>query len=125
MIGRPYVAEHSMNVRNRRDVEERRSSTPEERFEDLFALTEAYMTAEDCEMLVRAFEFASEAHKGQCRKSGEPFVIHPIEVGIILADLRMDAETICAALLHDTVEDTDVTPEQVEEVFNDQVRQLV
>ena len=125
MIGRPYVAEHSMNVRNRRDVEERRSSTPEERFEELFALTEAYMTAEDCEMLVRAFEFASEAHKGQCRKSGEPFVIHPIEVGIILADLRMDAETICAALLHDTVEDTDVTPEQVEEVFNDQVRQLV
>ncbi|MBR5259477.1 MAG: bifunctional (p)ppGpp synthetase/guanosine-3',5'-bis(diphosphate) 3'-pyrophosphohydrolase, partial [Eggerthellaceae bacterium] len=114
-----------MNARNRRDVEERRSSTPEERFEELFALTEAYMAAEDCEMLVRAFEFASEAHKGQCRKSGEPFVIHPIEVGIILADLRMDAETICAALLHDTVEDTDVTPEQVEEVFNDQVRQLV
>ena len=63
--------------------------------------------------------------QGQCRKSGEPFIIHPIEVGIILADLRMDAETITAALLHDTVEDTKVTAEEVERTFNPQVRALV
>ena len=77
------------------------------------------------EELRRAFEFARDAHAGQCRKSGEPFIIHPIEVGIILADLRMDAETITAALLHDTVEDTKVTAEEVERTFNPQVRALV
>ena len=58
----------------------------------------------------KAFRFASDAHEGQCRKSGEPFVVHPVEVAIILADLRMDVETLIAALLHDTVEDTEVTP---------------
>lgn len=125
MIGRPYVAEHAMNARARRDGDSRRTRTPEERFEELASLTDAYMDANERDMLRRAFEFAGEAHKGQCRKSGEPFIIHPIEVGIILADLRMDAETICAALLHDTVEDTDVTGEDVERTFNAQVRQLV
>ena len=76
-------------------------------------------------MLAKAFRFASEAHEGQCRKSGEPFVAHPVEVAIILADLRMDVETLCAALLHDTVEDTSVTRDQVEAEFNPQVAQLV
>ena len=83
------------------------------------------MDAPEEAMLRRAFEFARAAHAGQCRKSGEPFIIHPIEVGIILADLRMDAETITAALLHDTVEDTKVTAEEVERTFNPQVRALV
>ncbi len=83
------------------------------------------MDAPEEAMLRRAFEFARDAHAGQCRKSGEPFIIHPIEVGIILADLRMDAETITAALLHDTVEDTKVTAEEVERTFNPQVRALV
>ncbi len=125
MIGRPYVAEHGMSSRSRRDSGDRRTRTPEERFEELVELTDPYMEPDERAMLARAFEFASEAHKGQCRKSGEPFIIHPIEVGIILADLRMDAETICAALLHDTVEDTDITAEDVENTFNSQVRQLV
>ncbi len=98
---------------------------PEERFAELQALTANYMSEEDEAMLARAFAFANEQHAGQCRKSGEPFIIHPIEVGIILADLRMDAETIAAALLHDTVEDTDATGEDVEQLFNPQVRTLV
>ncbi len=101
------------------------ASTPEDRFAELARLTGAYMDAAEEAMLARAFEFARTAHAGQCRKSGEPFIIHPIEVGIILADLRMDAETICAALLHDTVEDTKVTAEEVERAFNPQVRALV
>ncbi len=124
LLGRPYVAERSMATNARRS-ESRTPRTPEERFAILLELTGAYMNESDLDMLRRAFDFASSAHRGQCRKSGEPFIIHPIEVGIILADLRMDAETICAALLHDTVEDTDVTPAQVENTFNDQVRQLV
>ena len=99
--------------------------TPESRFSVLQELTSDYLPEEDQAMLQRAFEFAREAHQGQMRKSGEPFILHPIEVGIILADLRMDAETIAAALLHDTVEDTPVTAEEVEEQFNPQVRGLV
>ncbi len=99
--------------------------TPESRFAVLQELTAAYLPPEDEVMIARAFEFAREAHQGQARKSGEPFILHPVEVAIILADLRMDAETICAALLHDTVEDTPVTAEEVEAEFNDQVRSLV
>ena len=76
-------------------------------------------------MLAKAFRFAKRGARGQCRKSGEPFVAHPVEVAIILADLRMDVETLCAALLHDTVEDTSVTRDQVEAEFNPQVAQLV
>ena len=124
LLGRPYAPERSMAANAKRG-EHRASRTPEERFAELLELTGAYMNDADLDMLQRAFEFANSAHRGQCRKSGEPFIIHPIEVGIILADLRMDAETITAALLHDTVEDTDVTPLQVEKTFNDQVRQLV
>ncbi len=99
--------------------------TPEERFAELQRLTSVYLSEDDEAMLAKAFRFASEAHEGQCRKSGEPFVAHPVEVAIILADLRMDVETLCAALLHDTVEDTSVTRDQVEAEFNPQVAQLV
>ena len=99
--------------------------TPESRFAVLQELTDDYLADDDKAMLRQAFEFAREAHQGQARKSGEPFILHPIEVGIILADLRMDAETIAAALLHDTVEDTKVTAEEVEKTFNAQVRALV
>ncbi len=99
--------------------------TPESRFAVLQELTDDYLADDDKAMLRQAFEFAREAHQGQARKSGEPFILHPIEVGIILADLRMDAETIAAALLHDTVEDTSVTAEEVQERFNPQVRGLV
>ena len=98
---------------------------PEEAFEQLVVLAEGYMSEQEMALVRKAYEFASAAHEGQLRKSGEPFIVHPIEVGIILADLRMDAETICAALLHDTVEDTEVTAEVVQEEFGEDVRQLV
>ena len=117
LLGRPHPTADS--------AIERGPATPEDRFAELARLTSAYMDAPEEAMLRRAFEFARDAHAGQCRKSGEPFIIHPIEVGIILADLRMDAETITAALLHDTVEDTKVTAEEVERTFNPQVRALV
>ena len=99
--------------------------TPRERFEDLRALTSAYLSDEDDDLLVRAFEFADAAHAGQNRKSGEPFIAHPVEVAFILAELHMDAETLAAALLHDTVEDTDTTSEQVAKLFGQSVADLV
>jgi len=101
------------------------SKTPEERFADLQEATSSYLGPYEEEMLKRAFLFARKAHKGQCRKSGEPFVAHPVEVAIILADLRMDVETLCAALLHDTVEDTDTTLDDLSEMFNPAIAQLV
>ncbi len=101
------------------------SRTPDEVFAELVNLTGEYMSADEEAMLARAFSFAQEAHDGQLRKSGEPFINHPLEVAKILADLRMDAETVCAAILHDTVEDTKVTPEDVEREFGPDVRQLV
>ena len=65
-------------------------------------------------MIEKAYKVASEAHKDQKRKSGEPYIIHPLCVAIILADLELDKETIVAGLLHDAVEDTWMTYEEVE-----------
>lgn len=73
----------------------------------------------------RAIDFAIEHHGGMFRRSGEPFVIHPLEVGLILARIRLDADTIAGALLHDLVEDTDVTYEDVEREFGPRVSLLV
>ena len=99
--------------------------TPEERFADLMETARTYLNEEECDMLERAFAFAIKAHEGQKRKSGEPFIAHPVEVAIILSDLHMDSETIAAALLHDTIEDTSVTREDVVNNFNEDVAALV
>jgi GTP pyrophosphokinase len=99
--------------------------TPEERFAYLQETTRSYLSQEDEDLLERAFLFARDAHAGQCRKSGEPFVSHPVEVAIVLGDLRMDVETIAAALLHDVVEDTEVTKEDLAEAFNEPIAELV
>ena len=125
MLGQPYVAERSVVPGMQRSESDHGMKTPEERFADLQAMAATYLDEEDEAILAHAFDFANAAHKGVTRKSGEPYILHPIEVAIILADLRMDVDTLCAALLHDTVEDTDVTPEDVEREFNAQVRQLV
>ena len=76
-------------------------------------------------MIEKAYQVAYEAHKDQKRKSGEPYIIHPLCVAIILADLELDKETIAAGLLHDVVEDTVMTTEQVEEEFGAEVALLV
>ena len=101
------------------------SGTPEERFEMLLAETEKYLDDSERATLRRAFNYANAAHKGQLRKSGEPYISHPIEVALILVSLRMDVETLVAALLHDVVEDTDITYEDVEADFGTDVAQLV
>ena len=123
LLGRPHVAEKSFAPEAKKDA--LAPKTPEERFAELQRLTSVYLSEDDEAMLAKAFRFASEAHEGQCRKSGEPFVAHPVEVAIILADLRMDVETLCAALLHDTVEDTDYTVEDIENIFGPKIAQIV
>ncbi len=86
---------------------------------------EAYHPSPDIDLLTRAFEYACEKHEGQTRKSGEPYMTHPLEVMDIIADLRLDVASLCAGLLHDTVEDTDATVEEVGENFGEDVAFLV
>ncbi|MFC7441366.1 RelA/SpoT family protein [Laceyella putida] len=93
--------------------------------EQLLSLAATYLSKDDLVQLEKAYMFAEEAHRGQFRKSGEPYILHPVAVAEILADLRMDVTTLIAALLHDVVEDTGVTLEQVEERFGEAVRHLV
>ena len=124
LLGRPHVAEKAFSTEATK-VMPKGEKTPDERFADLQDMTRGYLTDEEEAKLEKAFRFAANAHEGACRKSGEPFIAHPVEVAIILADLRMDVETLCAALLHDTVEDTDVTSQLVEQEFGPHVAQLV
>jgi len=93
--------------------------------EQIEAQVRAYNPDADLSGLDRAYDFAVKAHEGQSRKSGEPFVNHPIEVALILAELHLDTATLKAALLHDTVEDSDATIEQVRSEFGDEVAELV
>ncbi len=88
-------------------------------------LKEQNRSQEDIDEIYRAFKFAQKLHEGQYRVSEEPYIIHPVEVAKILATLRVDKHTLMAALLHDTIEDTGITPEQVEKEFGEDVLNLV
>ncbi len=79
----------------------------------------------DGKKILRAYNFALGKHGDQKRKSGEPYIIHPVQVAYILAGLELDTDTICAALLHDVVEDTDVTQEELEKEFGPQIAAMV
>ena len=103
----------------------RPADVTEERFDVLMENAHGYLDGEECGRIEAAFQFARSAHEGQYRKSGEPFIIHPLEVAIILSELHMDADTLCAALMHDTVEDTGRTLDDVREAFGDAVADLV
>ncbi len=98
---------------------------PEELYEDLIARVRKYHPSDDISLIEKAYKIAYDAHKDQVRKSGEPYIIHPLCVAIILAELEMDKETIVAGLLHDVVEDTIMTTEQITEQFGDDVTLLV
>jgi len=95
------------------------------RFEDVVDKVRAYAPDADLDQLRRAYIFSALEHRGQVRRSGEPYLIHPLEVASILADLRMDATTIVAGLLHDVVEDTLTTTERVREAFGAEVAHVV
>ncbi|TCP66269.1 GTP pyrophosphokinase [Baia soyae] len=91
----------------------------------LLDLGRTYLAEEDLVHIERAYRFAEEAHRGQMRKSGDPFIIHPVAVTEILMGLKMDLSTLIAALLHDVVEDTDVELEEIQEQFGDAVALIV
>ncbi|MBQ8198850.1 MAG: bifunctional (p)ppGpp synthetase/guanosine-3',5'-bis(diphosphate) 3'-pyrophosphohydrolase [Lachnospiraceae bacterium] len=98
---------------------------PQELYRDLIARVKKYHPSDDISLIEKAYRIADEAHKDQVRKSGEPYIIHPLCVAIILAELEMDKETIVAGLLHDVVEDTIMTAEEITEQFGDDVSLLV
>ena len=100
-------------------------TSPEVLYEELINSVRKYHPSTDISMIEKAYRVASEAHEGQKRKSGEPYIIHPLCVAIILADLELDKETIVAGLLHDAVEDTWMTYEEVEKEFGSEVALLV
>jgi len=85
----------------------------------------SYLTPEQVEEVARCYVFARDAHQGQTRASGDPYITHPIAVAHILADMHMDQETIMAAIMHDVVEDCDVTREEIEKQFGETVADLV
>ena len=87
--------------------------SPEQLYRDLILRVRKYHPSDDISLIEKAYHVAYQAHKDQVRKSGEPYIVHPLCVAIILADLEMDKETIAAGLLHDVVEDTIMTLEQL------------
>ena len=91
----------------------------------LIARIRKYHPSTDVSMIEKAYKLAVKAHGDQRRKSGEPYIIHPLWVAIILADLEMDKETIAAGMLHDVVEDTKFTEEDIRREFGDEVALLV
>lgn len=93
--------------------------------EQVIDRTRKYLNDEHVEFVKKAYEFARRAHQNQFRKSGEPYIIHPVQVAGILADLEMDPYTVAAGFLHDVVEDTDVTLDDIREAFNEEVAMLV
>ena len=100
-------------------------TSPEVLYNELIASIKKYHPSTDITMIQKAYETAREAHKDQKRKSGEPYIIHPLCVAIILADLELDKETIVAGLLHDAVEDTWMTCDEITREFGPEVALLV
>lgn len=93
--------------------------------EELLSAVRQYLNESDLARIEKAYQFAESAHEGQYRKSGEAYIVHPIQVAYILTELEMDAETIIAGLLHDVVEDTEVGLEEITEAFSEEVAMLV
>ncbi len=98
---------------------------PEVLHDRLIKAIRLYHPSTDLSMIEKAYHLACKAHEGQMRKSGEPYIIHPLCVGIILAELELDKETIVAGILHDVVEDTEYTLEDITREFNEEVALLV
>ena len=99
--------------------------SPEELYQDLITRVQKYHPSDDISLIEKAYRIAYEAHKDQVRKSGEPYIIHPLCVAIILADLQLDKESIVAGLLHDVVEDTIMTDAEIKEEFGPDVALIV
>ena len=99
--------------------------TREEHYESMMQAIARYSPAADLEVIQRAYEYADEKHKNQLRKSGEPYIIHPLAVAEIVAEIGLDTDAITAALLHDCLEDTDASFEEISRMFGETVANLV
>ena len=95
------------------------------RLEDIIAKLEAYLAEEEIDLVRKAYVYCAKVHGGQVRLSGEPYLSHPLEVAGILADLHLDAASVAAGLLHDTVEDTRTEAEDIRSMFDDTIADLV
>src|ERR1700722_12181280 len=104
---------------------ERTTRALQARFLELVEKVRQTRPASDIELLRRSFEFAAEQHRAQLRKSGDPYLSHPLEVAHILADMKLDITTLCAALLHDVVEDTRISSARIVERFGPDIARLV
>ena len=103
-----------------------RKDNPNITFDDLYEKVKTYITDEnELKQLSSAYMFAYEKHFGQKRLSGEEYITHPLNVAYILSEINADSTTLCAALLHDTIEDCDVTEQQLEEKFGHEIASLV
>jgi guanosine-3',5'-bis(diphosphate) 3'-pyrophosphohydrolase len=95
------------------------------RFDDILEKVSSSYTEDEITLLKKAYVFAARAHKGQIRRSGEPYLSHPLEVANMLADMRMDATTLVAAILHDVLEDTEVTAPEIKKTFGKEAAHLI
>ncbi|WP_416729073.1 RelA/SpoT family protein [Fictibacillus sp. JL2B1089] len=93
--------------------------------EEVLQKAESYLSKDDLSFITKAYEYARNAHEGQFRKSGEPYIHHPVEVAAILVNLQMDPVTVAAGFLHDVVEDTPITLKDISTQFNEEVAMLV
>src|SRR6476660_5180751 len=95
------------------------------KFRDLLKLVRENRPADDLDIIQRAYEFSLQHHNGQTRASGEPYLVHPLEVALVLAEMKLDATAIAAGLLHDAIEDTEATQEDLVKEFGETVAHIV
>ncbi|HET9038509.1 MAG TPA: HD domain-containing protein, partial [Myxococcaceae bacterium] len=95
------------------------------RLNDILTQVKTYHPDPDLDVIKKAYVYSAKVHQGQLRHSGEPYLVHPLEVAGILAELKLDEASIVTGLLHDTIEDTLATPDELTELFGPEVTQLV
>src|SRR5712672_4669457 len=95
------------------------------KFRDLLKLVREYRPNDDLDIIQRAYDFSLQHHNGQTRASGEPYLVHPLEVALVLAEMKLDSTAVAAGLLHDSVEDTSVTIVDIRKDFGEQVAHIV
>src|SRR3982751_4190741 len=95
------------------------------RLNDILEKVGQYRPDADLDLVKKAYVYSAKVHQGQIRKSGEPYLIHPLEVAGLLADLKLDEATIVAGMLHDTIEDTLAKPDEIKELFGAEILELV
>src|SRR5258708_37749105 len=95
------------------------------KFRDLLKTVAANRPSDDLEIINRAYDYSLKHHTGQTRASGEPYLVHPLEVAQVLAEMKLDSSSIAAGLLHDAIEDTEATREDIKAHFGEQVAHIV